>query len=194
VAAVSNRHASDDFKAGSVRGTGFFVIGFRRLARVLRLDSDREMKIEIPQPLESRARKLLLITCAMFIPVMGLFGWFWFAEQIDWFSYIDLPLHLIGGLVSALCFLLFIAVLHGNVVMRQIPQWMRCLLVLSFTALVTIAWEFFENFTDTFLGTQLQSTVFETLKDMAVGLIGALPVAAWLGSNRSFADHDDGEG
>jgi hypothetical protein len=98
---------------------------------------------------------------------------------------------LIGGLVSSLCFLLFVATYFGTRTMRQIPWCLRCLLMLGFTALVTIGWEFFENFTDTFLGTQLQSTIIETLKDMAVGLVGALPVATWLTSDASFPE---GEG
>jgi len=91
-------------------------------------------------------------------------------------------------LISALCFLLFVAAVPSGTGMRMIPRWLRCVLVLGFTALVTIAWEFFEYFTDTYLGTELQSTVIETLKDMAVGLAGALPVATWLTADVSFAD------
>jgi hypothetical protein len=149
------------------------------------------MKIQLPSHLELRARKLLLIVCAVIIPVMATFAGFWFWDRIDWFAYIDIPLHLIGGLVSSLCFLLFIATYFGTRTMRQIPWCLRCLLMLGFTALVTIGWEFFENFTDAFLGTQLQSTIIETLKDMAVGLVGALPVAMWLTSNASFPAGDD---
>jgi len=148
------------------------------------------MKIQLPSQLESRARKLLLIVCAVTIPVMVAFAGFWFWDRIDWFAYIDLPLHLIGGLVSSLCFLLIVATYFGIRTMRQIPWCLRCILVLGFTALVTIAWEFFENFTDTFLDTELQSTVIETLKDMAVGLVGALPVAMWLTSDASFPARD----
>jgi len=121
---------------------------------------------------------------------MGGFAVLWYLDRIDWFSYIDIPLHLIGGLVSSLCFLLFLVVIHGNDGLRRIPRWLRCVLVLGFTALVTIAWEFFEYFTDTYLGTQLQSTVIETLKDMAVGLAGAVPVATWLTADASFAGAD----
>ena len=148
------------------------------------------MKIQLPGQLESRARKLLLIVCVVIIPVMAAFAGFWFWGRIEWFSYIDIPLHLIGGLVSSLCFLLFVATYFGTRTMRQIPWSLRCLLVLGFTGLVTIGWEFFENFTDTFLGTRLQSTVIETLKDMAVGLVGALPVATWLTSDASFPARD----
>lgn len=148
------------------------------------------MKIHLPSQLEARARKLLLIVCSVIIPVMAAFAGFWFWDRIEWFSYIDIPLHLIGGLVSSLCFLLFVATYFGSQSMRQIPWCLRGLLVLGFTALVTIGWEFFENFTDTFLGTQLQSTVLETLKDMVVGLAGALPVATWLTSGTSFPAGD----
>jgi hypothetical protein len=100
--------------------------------------------------------------------------------------YIDIPLHPIGGLISGLCLWLFAAALHDRPGIRQIPRWLRSLLVLGFTALVTIAWEFLEYFTDTYLGTELQSTVIETLKDMAVGIVGALPVAIWLTADASF--------
>jgi len=146
------------------------------------------MKFPIPEPLESRARRLLFIAGCALVPMMGGFALLRFIERIEWLVYLDIPLHLSGGLIAALCFLCFVAALHRNEGMRRIPRWLRCMLVLGFTALVTIAWEFFEYFTDTFLGTELQSTVIETLKDMAVGLIGALPVATWLTADRSFGD------
>lgn len=146
------------------------------------------MKFPIPESLESRARWLLFIAGCVLGLLMGGLWLLGFVKQVDWLIYLDIPLHLIGGLVAALCFLCFVAAIHRNEGMRQIPRWLRCVLVLGFTALVTIAWEFFEYFADTYLGTELQSTVIETLKDMAVGLLGALPVATWLTSERSFVD------
>jgi len=55
------------------------------------------MKLPIPEPLESRARRLLLIVCALFLPVMGGFAGLWYLERTDWLGYIDIPLHLIGA-------------------------------------------------------------------------------------------------
>jgi len=146
------------------------------------------MKLPISESLELRARRLLFIGGGVLGLAMGGLWLLGFVQQVDWLVYLDIPLHLAGGLVAALCFLCFVAAIHRNEGMRQIPRWLRCLAVLGFTALVTIAWEFFENLTDTYLGTELQSSVIETLKDMAVGLIGALPVATWLTADVSFAD------
>jgi hypothetical protein len=57
---------------------------------------------------------------------------------------------------------------------------------ISFVTLVSVLWELFELFTDTFLQTGLQGSVAETLKDIAVGLVGGLssllcwpPQSAW---------------
>jgi hypothetical protein len=94
----------------------------------------------------------------------------WSQERYDVLLYIDIPLHLFGGGAAALVFLLAVVRLHGAAHFAGLRYWLRAVLILGFTALVTIAWEFFEHFTDTHPGTSLQSTVIETLKDLAVGL------------------------
>jgi hypothetical protein len=110
----------------------------------------------------------------------GVCAILWIRGRFDLVTYIDIPLHLFGGFVASLSFLVFIHVVHGHKIMSGIPYWLRALLIMGFVALVTIAWEFFEHITDTYFGTHLQSTVIETLKDMAMGLAGSLPVAFWL--------------
>ena len=61
--------------------------------------------------------------------------------------------------------------------LRAIPKALAMVSILGFTALVTISWEVLEHFIDHFLGTRLQLSIPDTLKDMLVGLAGTALVA-----------------
>jgi len=138
------------------------------------------MHISLPYHIERKTRLFVIIGAITMIAAFAIGAVFWKQERYDLLLYIDVPLHLFGGGSAALVFLIAIVRLHGEAHFKDVRYWLRAVLILGFTALVTIAWEFFEYFGDTYLGTDLQSTVIETLKDMAIGLVGATPVAFWI--------------
>jgi hypothetical protein len=138
------------------------------------------MRFSLPGDVERIARRMLSCVAILAVISIGVCAFLWIRSRFDLVIYIDIPLHLFGGFVASLSFLVLIYVVHGVKSIADMPYWLRAVLVMGFTALVTIAWEFFEHITDTYVGTHLHSTVIETLKDMAVGLVGSLPVALWL--------------
>ena len=87
-------------------------------------------------------------------------------------EYIDIPLHVIGGAIAGITYILAIAMTIPRETLSRTPRWHLMLSTFSFVSLVAVAWEFFELFTDTFLHTGLQASIAETLKDIAVGLLG----------------------
>ncbi len=138
------------------------------------------MNLPLPPELARKTRLLTIAAGALMKVGLILAAILLWQGRHEFVVHVDIPLHLYGGCAAALVFLLSVAALHGEDHLWQLRYWLRVVLVLGFTALVTIAWEFFEHFTDTCLGTNFQSTVIETLKDMAVGLLGAAPVAFWM--------------
>ena len=134
----------------------------------------------LPQPLEARWRALvtgaaafaILFTLALI--VIRLRG------PNFLLLYVDIPLHLLGGFIAAATFVFFLQFTLTAVTIRSLPRPFAVVSVLGFVALVTIAWEGFEYFTDHFGLTQVQLSIFYTLKDMLVGLTGAAFIAlAW---------------
>ena len=138
------------------------------------------LNLQLPPELAHKTRLLTIVAGAFMTVWLIVAAILWWQGRHELVVHLDIPLHLYGGCSAALVFLLSVVALHGEDHLWQLKYWLRVVVVLGFTALVTIAWEFLEHFTDTWLGTNLQSTVLETLKDMAVGLLGAVPVAFWM--------------
>jgi xanthine/uracil permease len=95
-------------------------------------------------------------------------------------DYADIPLHLLGGFIAAAIFVAVIHFFFDFFTLRKLPKFFAMLSIMGFVALVTISWEIFEYFSDRYFGTMVQLSIGDTLKDMIVGLLGALPIAlAW---------------
>ncbi len=88
-------------------------------------------------------------------------------------SWIDIPMHFLGGLWVAMFFG------YLNQKFFRLPSfWMAALITLSFVALIGVAWEFFEFsldkiFTHAKLGT-FQGDLTDTMGDLFFGLFGGL--------------------
>lgn len=88
-------------------------------------------------------------------------------------EYLDVPMHLLGGVVAAWSLVRFVAVLpvKWRPVIR--PAWARYLFWLGLVALVTIVWEIYEVIFDYFSPFPTPMTLIDTLGDMVNGLLGA---------------------
>jgi hypothetical protein len=137
------------------------------------------MTISFPRPVDTRV-KLFVIGLSM-ISILG-FGSVALLSLQDqsWIHYLDLPLHLVGGATAGVGYVLLVSWTLPHRILSGIPRLHLMLSTLSFVALVAVLWEFFELFTDTYLDTGLQGSVAETLKDIAVGLLGGLTaITCW---------------
>lgn len=88
--------------------------------------------------------------------------------------HIDSVMHFSGGIALGM----LIAGLLAEVVRRDwCPwpgRWIEATLIISLVATGAVTWEFYEWLSDHYLGTRLQLTLDDTIKDLALGLAGGI--------------------
>jgi len=93
----------------------------------------------------------------------------------EWhFAWLDTPMHLVGGAVSAWAAWVFWLHLRRTRALPELPGWFRDISVLGVVAIIGILWEFSEFLTDEIRATLLQGSVADTMKDFANDLLGAI--------------------
>ncbi|MBE2180766.1 MAG: hypothetical protein IAE97_09870 [Chthoniobacterales bacterium] len=139
----------------------------------------------LPEPLGTRLRRLIIGAALFSVLSTASAITLWMQGAHGLLRHMDIPLHLLGGFAAAAVFAWILPSILSPEILHALPKPVAMVPILGFTALVTIAWEVFEYFLDHFLGTLLQLSTFDTLKDMMVGLAGGALVAfAWPGRNR----------
>ena len=88
------------------------------------------------------------------------------------FPYIDIPTHFMGGV--AITYFYRSAIRNSQSFAGDIPLPIQVLFAFACTGTTTVLWEFYENIVDYFLGTHMVLGLTDTLKDMFLGLLGAL--------------------
>lgn len=92
-------------------------------------------------------------------------------------QYYDVLEHFIGGVILSGFFIYYSYIR----VVDQFPKnfWLAFLMSLSFVTLVAVGWEFFE-FESNIIGQAPQNTLPDTMKDLAIGLLGAATASIFL--------------
>jgi hypothetical protein len=86
-----------------------------------------------------------------------------------------MPMHFLGGMAIAMSSFYFLK--YAEVSSKQVGiKLLTLLLILALTALAAIAWEILEFGMDRIFSTTLQPSVYDTMKDLAFGLIGGAVV------------------
>lgn len=93
----------------------------------------------------------------------------------DRFPPLDIPTHFLGGV--AITYFYLSAVRNSQKFLGDIPLPIQVLLAVTCTGTTTVLWEFYENIVDHFLGTNMVLGLEDTLKDMFLGLLGALALS-----------------
>ena len=113
-----------------------------------------------------------------FLPMIVVFAWDAFINNpfglYGLWPSLDVPMHLIGGVVAAWSLVRFMAVLPAKWRPMIRPVWARYFFWLGQVALITIAWEIYEVIFDYFSPFPTPMTLVDTLGDMLNGLCGAL--------------------
>jgi len=86
--------------------------------------------------------------------------------------FVDIPTHFMGGVV--ITYFYRVAIRNSQKIFGNIPHPIQILLAFTCTGTTTVFWEFYENISDYFLHTQMVLGLGDTIKDMAMGLLGAL--------------------
>ena len=88
------------------------------------------------------------------------------------FPPLDVPTHFLGGV--AITYFYRSAIKHSQNFTGDIPFGVQALFAFACTGTTTVLWEFYENIVDYFLDTHMVLGLTDTLKDMFLGLLGAL--------------------
>jgi len=86
--------------------------------------------------------------------------------------FVDIPTHFMGGVT--ITYFYRAAIRNSQKIVGDIPLPIQIVLALTCTGTTTVFWEFYENFMDRFFSTQMVLGLEDTIKDMALGLLGAL--------------------
>ena len=106
---------------------------------------------------------------------LSVFGLYWVGLTFDLykrFPILDIPTHFMGGVV--ITYFYRSAIRHSQKLVGEIPLPIQVLFAITCTGTTTILWEFYENFADYFLHTDMVRGLQDTIMDLFVGLLGAL--------------------
>lgn len=129
-----------------------------------------------------------LAVIAVIHGVATLYSWYWI------YTWIDIPMHFIGGVWVALLFF-WIFQMRNDVYLETIPTWLSAAIVIGFTLLLGVLWEFFEFSYDFFVAQKgfaelAQQGLTDTIGDLAMDFLGgAMCWGAWYTRARKSSPH-----
>jgi len=118
---------------------------------------------------------ILVTLCASAWAPLSIFGFYLVGlvfHLYDLYPWLDVPTHLLGGV--AITYLYRSAIRNSQEFLGAIPLPIQILFAFTCTGTTVVLWEFYENILDYFLHTHMVLGLFDTLKDMFLGLFGAL--------------------
>jgi uncharacterized membrane protein YjdF len=101
------------------------------------------------------------------------------------FPWIDIPMHYLGGLSMAYSLLLVLTELQHQQVIKPLEKIIELLLIFSLVTTAAVFWEFSEFTADQVLGTNGQISLRNTMKDLFMGVMGALSVVGYVSATKS---------
>lgn len=135
------------------------------------------MLVKIQSPIQSILMNLLLRNFVLIFrwPIFVLIlhvlatitGFYW---TVPW---LDTPMHFIGGMSIALAGYDFLKIAGTQEWVTISKPFITILFLIALTALAATLWEFFEFFVDYLWDMHMQTSIADTMKDLAMGLSGA---------------------
>ena len=102
----------------------------------------------------------------------------------DLFPPLDVPTHFLGG--AAITYLYRSTIKNSQPFAGDVPLGVQVLLALTCTGTTTVLWEFYEYIMDTYFGGRMMLGLADTLKDMLMGLLGALVLSVFYRRRQDF--------
>jgi hypothetical protein len=120
----------------------------------------------------TKATFLKISRVAAWAPLSVLIGHSIFARFFGHEPYVDPVMHFSGGVAAAYFFRKASAM--GAEVLGALTEVVRDLLSFGLTCSIALFWEIAEFSSDTFLGTNVQTSNANTMRDLILGIVGAL--------------------
>jgi hypothetical protein len=105
-------------------------------------------------------------------PLSVLIGHSIFAKFFGHEPYVDPVMHFSGGVAAAYFFRK--VSMMGNGLLGELTDFSRDLLSFALTCSIALFWEIAEFSSDTFLGTDVQTSNANTMSDLILGAVGAI--------------------
>ena len=86
--------------------------------------------------------------------------------------WIDIPMHVLGGVFIAYSFSLAVTYFQAGKILSELNVISRIVFLFALTSLATVIWEFGEFSLDSVFGTLAQASLADTMLDMFLGLVG----------------------
>lgn len=106
------------------------------------------------------------------LSVVGFYAIGLMFHLFDKFPQMDIPTHFFGGV--AITYFYRIAIKNSQEMLGNIPLPIQILLAFTATGTTAVLWEFYENIFDFLFHTHMVLGLFDTLKDLFDGIMGAL--------------------
>ena len=106
-----------------------------------------------------------------------------FSGIYETFESFDIPMHFFGGFALAMLAIAANRFYRTKHKPASQPLWHSLIFVLGFVMIISVLWEFMEFTLDATLGTHNQLGLFDTMKDLFMGLLGS-PFGYWLGKKQ----------
>jgi len=106
---------------------------------------------------------------------LSVFGFYLFGlafHLYDLFPPLDIPTHFMGGVV--ITYFYRSAIRNSQKIFGDIPLPIQVIFAFTCTGTTVVFWEFYENILDYFFGFHMVLGLTDTIKDMFLGLLGAL--------------------
>ena len=104
--------------------------------------------------------------------VVGFYAIGLMFHLFDKFPQMDIPTHFFGGI--AITYFYRIAIKNSQGMLGNIPVPIQILLAFTATGTTAVFWEFYENTFDFLFHTHMVLGLFDTIKDLFDGIMGAL--------------------
>lgn len=129
----------------------------------------------------TNAMRIFIKAASLPFAVLVLHFCVWLGTDIyDTFWWADNITHFLGGTAIAFFFQAMIACELAVRHLGALSRFGRQVMVLALTSLAAMGWEFLEWTADLIFATQTQEGLFDTMLDMLMGMLGCLPVLAYL--------------
>ena len=86
--------------------------------------------------------------------------------------WIDIPMHVLGGVFIAYSFSLTVTYFQKRKILSELNVLSRSVFLFALTSLATVIWEFGEFALDSLFATLAQASLADTMLDMLLGLVG----------------------
>ena len=98
----------------------------------------------------------------------------------EWYPWLDIPMHVLGGILIANSFSLAIMYFQQRKFISDLNVLTRSVFLFTLTATAAVIWEFGEFALDFFFSTRAQAGLEDTMLDMFLGLVGGAALILFL--------------